>query len=313
MLRLRLLHLSDFHFTTSWYSLSEPAVPEIVEVVAYLAHRWRRGLDVIIISGDLADTGQSAALERAGQFVYSPAGPPSRPWLCEGHRPTIGAAGVPIILLPGNHDRYHGQFGRPGCRRFDSVFSRHWSAGLQGVQSCFLPDDENSQLAIICADLSLIRRQDASAPGGHWGQGRVYKRSLRELRRLTRLALTSDPPAAVVWMVHFAPEYKYEDGSSLKETLRLVNADALVRAAENLGVQRIFCGHTHCSCLPYCPASAPSVRVHCSGSACCEDSDGRPSIHVVDIDVEGGTIAGVKQLDYFWEKRARTFLPGHNE
>ena len=217
MPHLRVLHLSDLHITRKDRFIRRlarrpAAQPEILKALAESIYDNRNEIDGIIISGDLADIGWHHDLNPALDFIDSPGNSYSdQPWLNSHRLPTLQSCGKPIIIVPGNHDRFVNYSGKPGSE-FDIFFSSFWTTGLGGVQEYFLPDSARPLLAIICADFSLERVIDCSVLRGHWGQGKVYQNRLIKLTEKTNLINSLHPSIAVIWVIHFAPKFEnYHD------------------------------------------------------------------------------------------------------
>lgn len=76
---------------------------------------------------------------------------------------------------------------------------------------------------------------------------------------------------------------------TFKESLWFRNGPALVRAAAELKVAHILCGHTHIR-MRYKASSASDVWVHCAGAACCASEHEDTSIHLYTIQVDNGAV-----------------------
>lgn len=301
---VRLLHLSDLHLAARKKRLrSSRFDPAVLEELARCAYFLRDHYDAFLVSGDLGDSGEMDDLERAFDFLYANAQPSNTPWLSARQKPTLQAAGKPIFLLPGNHDRYQSwPGGDPAGGNFDTIFSRDWLGGLGGVQGIPLPDKDEPFIWILFADFTLARKEDAARLEGKWGQGYVYDSRLESLVSRTKAAQAKN--AAVVWALHFAPEF--EDHYPLKESLRLLSANSLMRDAQALNVRHIFCGHTHQRKL-YPERPPHDVRVHCAGTACCRARNEDTSFHVVEIDVVAGHVSEVREKDLTWTESEGAF------
>ena len=286
----RLLNLSDLH-------LRDPDNPDrfcycderVFEQVACIACLWKDDLDAILVSGDLADSGSFKDLESATGLVLGPPGYPD-PWM-NGRRPTLQGAGKPIVIVPGNHDRYdRPKPGSVGHTGFDTAFKSLWTEGLGGVQCHFLPDHRSPELSIICADLSLTSRTHARGSLlAYWGQGMAYPDRLDILEAKTKTVLDGSIP--VLWMVHFSPHVSHDQGD-----LQLLNSSALLQRARSTGVKHIICGHLHEKKPPYRSPVEPAVEIFCAASSCCEPRDDC-MIHVLTITVEGRDMEVVRS-DY---------------
>jgi 3',5'-cyclic AMP phosphodiesterase CpdA len=297
---VRLLHLSDLHIRTQegwqWSSFQ----PALLEDVARNAFHLSSHYQAILLSGDLADSGEVDDLARAFDFLYAPPQKSATPWLSAQGRPTLQAAGKPIFFLPGNHDRFKSRSrSNPGGRTFDVTFRRGWPVGLGGVQRVPVPDKENPVLWLVFADFTLRSGRDAVGLTGHWGQGLVNGKSLKKLVFKTRTLQARD--WAVVWVVHFAPEFE-----DLGKSLELLKGDDLMRSARALGVRHIFCGHTHKRRIY--PKKAPlDVRVHCAGTASCKSADEDTTLHLLEIDATGSNVTEVREKTMAWNPSDRDF------
>jgi 3',5'-cyclic AMP phosphodiesterase CpdA len=148
----RVLHASDLHFASVPHQIGIPdllrawqqGVPGTwaptssqgtiyVDAFAAFAYVNRSGFDVLVLSGDLAMTGGLKDLRAALTFLDRPA---VTGYLDARGHPTLQAAGRPLVLIPGNHDRYT-PYHFPGGRNFDTAFGAYWSAG-QGAQELWV-------------------------------------------------------------------------------------------------------------------------------------------------------------------------------
>jgi 7-cyano-7-deazaguanine synthase in queuosine biosynthesis/predicted MPP superfamily phosphohydrolase len=95
---IRILHLSDFHFSERRGWDQDPVVAALARDVSAL----RRGgaIDLVAITGDLADRGAPAEYERA------------RRWLEEALLPAAGVSVDRLAIVPGNHDVDRGAVNR---------------------------------------------------------------------------------------------------------------------------------------------------------------------------------------------------------
>lgn len=302
---VRLLHVSDLHMTR-WPTL--PFLPacdlKILREVCRIACGWsrRKVLDAVLISGDLADSGTRENIDFVSSRLFcKPQASSPTPWL-HNHQPTLLGTGKPIVLVPGNHDRFKDFImGLPGSKHFDEILKPHWMGELGGVQRHLLPNEDSPVLTIMCADFSLGDIRHASTLGGHWGQGRAYPDRVKCLVRETKKARRLKIP--VVWMMHFAPGFR-----SQPESLRLIHAGRLLETASHLGVDRILCGHTHLK-RTYRPQTQRNVYVHCAGTAACWGHGQDTSMHVLDFCVDGRDIVQVRQVDLLWDSERTTFWP----
>lgn len=317
MATFRILHVSDLHIarvaeSISWIDLRprrkaairafrhsreghivhlrHPTTHDIAALQDVAEHAFADPeLDLILITGDLATTGEADDLSIAFNFI---AGTPAAGWKTGSDTPTLAAAKVPIVLLPGNHDRYENTrfpFGAAAVV-FDDVFNQYWWAGQNASTLAALRKD-NEWLVLIGADFSLRIPEYRNNPLAHAGQGEVSRHVLKTLRLLTKRfrdhLLQRSATAAVAWAIHFAPR-------CTNTLLRLRNDDALLAAAEDDGVHHIFCGHTH----EPSETTIGTVRIYCAGTASSFDSPHGNVIHTREIDVLNGTITAVRTTDH---------------
>jgi 3',5'-cyclic AMP phosphodiesterase CpdA len=256
----RLLHASDLHFYRREHTVGLPdSLPRLIkgeiglwgvnlvsshdlplaEALAHFAYVNRAGLDAVVLTGDLATTGDVEDLALARLFVS--ATPAEGDYQTPDGFPTLAAADLPVLLLPGNHDRY-GKWYKlfpPGGTNFDALFGDYWGAG-QGVQTLWTGSRHGAALAVIGADFCL---GDGDAGGlvvyGHLGRGRVYDNLAHQLVEQSARARAENPACAVVWAIHFEPEAGEDSLALYDPEGRLAGAVAEARPAA------ILCGHTH--------------------------------------------------------------------
>jgi hypothetical protein len=314
-----ILHLSDFHisakpnvrnvvdafrnkdWTAARFALTSLTSynPLLLEGVARFIYRDVPPVDLIVITGDLATTGSVSDLTRAFEFVDTPstslwsssAGPTLRNSRDENR----------VRLLPGNHDRYHsGPFYFPGNKRFDVVFGKYWQA-YQGAQLQAVLGRGDDRLAVISADFSLQAAADAvGSPTAYLGQGKVYSGTLNSLENLTLALRQQYAPIAIVWAIHFPPEYP-----NIDPQLRLLDGLDVVALAQRLDVRHLLAGHTHSAllynCVPY------NVNVICAGTASnCSDPTGH-SIHLCQFSIEGSMVIDTSTLTWKWDSEHGDF------
>jgi len=314
----KILHLSDLHIAKrpNEISLLDAFLrgkPEDCDIAPWFSsYHFRRlqqlsvfvqyyavGLDTILVTGDLATSGKVEDLSRALRFFDSDPIIDSV-WFSspsQGLAATLQREGVPIVLMPGNHDRYQERppF-LPGNRAFDAVFREYWNAG-QGVQTQIILEGKtgNNRLAVISADCTLMSKGDATLPFGHLGQGKVRSVLIDRLKEETELVRESSKPTAVIWTLHFPPK-----PAKISARLKLINDDDLLLSAESNGVECILCGHIHRT-MQYRDVAHPEVWVGVAGTACqagyetCEFS-------LYEIDVDNGRVVGDPRPEiYQWD------------
>jgi 3',5'-cyclic AMP phosphodiesterase CpdA len=219
---------------------------------ADFAHHNRAAFDAVLVSGDLAVSGDVADLNAAYQFYTAAAANPHVPRTPSGEPTLVHLAQADKVeLLPGNHDRFRpaNHLYRPGSRVFDRVFcpktgKQFWCAG-QGVASGVAVRRGNWVVHIVKADFTLRRRDRGRRfywlPG--WlGQGRVHQTVLDDLVSATAQARheirQKGCQPVTLWAIHFDP-------FTTDQTLLLLDSDKLAREATQRKVTAILCGHTH--------------------------------------------------------------------
>ncbi|WP_449244004.1 metallophosphoesterase family protein [Desulfobacca acetoxidans] len=299
------MHLSDLHLAGKYRTLYElygklniPLSvynPDALSAVSEIIYNWREEIDGILISGDIATTGSYHDLEHARELLFRS----THGWLSNKKTSTPAPNGLikPIILVPGNHDRYASLAGFPG-KKFYTLFSSYWAAGIGGVQTFFLPDAGLPILSIVSVDFSLENIRDSSCRFGHYGQGKVYVDRLQNLVKETERITRSYHDCGVVWMVHFAPEF--ERHHQLDPRMVLIDSNDLIEAAEEVGVKYIFCGHTH-RYADYLAKTDGRVQIHCAGTSLCVEDDQDTTIHLRIIELDGSNVVKVMSLPYRYD------------
>ncbi|MBF0555669.1 MAG: metallophosphoesterase, partial [Nitrospirae bacterium] len=223
---LRLLHISDLHLQATddrniitkiftmykdnglrdeiFNYFSKPFDENTLEALAKLAYDLRSYYDVILISGDTAHTASVKNLASARRFIdnpYSNAGSDNT-FLNDWGEPTLSSCGKPIIIVPGNHDRFESPNylpGHNGYPQFNDVFHDYWHPG-NNVQGHVIYYKRSPQLAVICVDFSLKSPDHSKGLGGSWwGQGKVYEDELNLLKSET-YRIRREYRCDVLWM-----------------------------------------------------------------------------------------------------------------
>ncbi|MCW2306749.1 putative phosphodiesterase [Rhodobium gokarnense] len=237
-------------------------------------------LDLLFILGDVATTGLDEDLEVAKQVFLENR---VREHLNAALEPRFGGLGVRICVMPGNHDRYKDDLGTPGCKSFDRVFGKIYEP-RRGV---FLTDVDRDgvSLCIISADFCFAEDSD---PGllRRYGRGAVDDQVLAELDNQTRNYQYANPGTPVVWALHFSP------AEGVPSTLVLEEREKVNNLAKYLGVNHIFCGHTHFRKREI----GTHPHIYCAGSVSSIDSVDNHFLHVCTVS-KGSS--GTLQLEVF--------------
>lgn len=326
MARFRLLHASDFHIAQTPYWAGEPTNPWLARLTrlgrqksydpsvldAFAKWIWWNGgfapdsgplpFDAILLTGDMAATGDIVDLQEAYGFVDNP--PAIGSYRTPAGKPTLAFAQKfnLIRLLAGNHDRYRSGFSfyLPGGTVFDSVFcpgagggNNYWCE-KQGFTFARSWTKGRAALQIWMIDFSLRSldrgKRHYGLPG--WlGQGRVLRESLygpegtpaaptpaslvsQTLSRYQK-AIGQGLAPIVIWAMHFDP-------FSTDALLQLLNSDLLIAATRKAGVSAILCGHTHESKVK--PLS-PTTAVFACGTTSASGDEPNNDFQVLEIEV----------------------------
>lgn len=250
-------------------------------------------LDLLLVLGDLATTGLDEDLAVARDVFLERI---VKEHLTASLEPRFGGLGIPLCVVPGNHDRYHDDLATPGCKRFDEVFQQVYKPD-SGVQSVEL-QSEDVAICVITADFCY---QEDSKPAywKRWGRGAVDGKVLSELDRQTRVWQRTNPGMPVVWALHFSPA---EGVSSL---LVLEEREQVVHLAKVLGVNHIFCGHTHLRKREI----GTHPHIYCSGSVSSIDSEGSHFLHICRVEKAGSSFSlEVFDFRYDWRQDRDEFV-----
>ena len=293
MADFRLVHLSDLHIKArrerilgistdgrAWEWLCDHVYkgenvtppktfsPQVASCVAEYIYNIQDDLDAVLITGDIANTGSQQDLSAARDLLE---GSPYGKWGSQvsGFAPILGD-GIPVCMLPGNHDRFGKILRGPSSKDFEKVFGTNWSAGQpyqkkgrfsRRVKRFVLPKD-GEHLVICCVDFSLRKTLDAPSYLSH---GRAYKDCTEALKKETVYARKKYRNATVIWAMHFPPGRDY-----IPRILRLMCGRRVISHAKELNVDLIFSGHTHCQ-LHYPTTENEFPRIITAGTATSRD------------------------------------------
>jgi 3',5'-cyclic-AMP phosphodiesterase len=209
--RHRILHLSDPHVTRT--GLDEDGVDAIAALERILYDtRHVPGLDLVVVSGDIADDGSAegytAVLRRVGQFAAE--------------------RGVPHVYCTGNHDVRE---------TFAAVLgSGHLSPAGRDVGR-LAPGAGDRRAAVSEVSGLRVVTLDSLVPGAV--HGRVDEGELDWLRSV----LAEPAPAGSVVVVHHAPVAL--ESSPPMGSINLQNGRQLGDAVAGTDVRAVLCGHFH--------------------------------------------------------------------
>jgi predicted phosphodiesterase len=265
---------------------------EVIASAAQFCFERREEIDAVIVTGDLATSGDMIDIAPAANFVRSPAA--GEGFYSSPRQPTISF--IPdILLVPGNHDKYANILGTPSSKTFELTFEAYMPNFEDGVGH-WVDEKDGASLAFVYADFSLLSRSDAEdkvvAP---FGQGRVYAHVRDELVNRTLYLRQKHDGAPIVWLIHFAP---FDCGYKL----RLIDFSDVEDAAHRLAIPILLSGHVHQSRK----LQRDGRVIYCSGSTGCVDTDGDSRIQTVHIDVDDEIF--VERENFIWDREEHEFL-----
>lgn len=213
-------------------------------------------LDAVVLTGDLATTGTTADIEQVSKFLGARSNPrlPHKSDEEEYRGATLSAVKVPILCLPGNHDRFiptreiydkkYPIFFRPGGTNFDRQLIDYRQKPIQEIEiSSDVSTNRELKVVILAADFSLESFEDHEGIYGWLAQGRAYSDKRRQLvERTEELRGTKHEHEllCVIWAMHFPPYYPRYPSYG-----RLIGEEKIIREANRTGVSAILAGHTH--------------------------------------------------------------------
>jgi Icc protein len=201
----RVLHLSDTHVTASGYDADGVDAAGSLNRIL-LDARHLEGLDLVLVSGDVADDGSVASYQAAREIIGEFA----------------ASRGVPHIYAMGNHDERaaFAQVLGTGHRAADGAdVGRDWAGGAERAAV-----SEVAGLRVITLDSQT---------------GLISREQLRWLA-----GLLADPaPSGSLIAFHHPPVHV--PTSAFVSSAGLANADELADAVTGSDAHAILCGHYH--------------------------------------------------------------------
>ena len=231
-------------------------------------------LDAVVLTGDLATTGSYDDIKLVANFLRAASSHKCRYKSAERHYrgPTLSAVKIPILCLPGNHDRFIALHDfqalrpiifQPGSQEFDNQLFDYRESPFREIE-LFAPITEEKKLRVVmlAVDFTLENLDDCKGEFGWLAQGRAFSDRRRKLAARTdkiRKNKRNDELLCVIWAMHFPPKFPhYPEHSSL------LGEEKVVREANRTGVQAILAGHTHEQSTYRNPAM--TFWVYCCGS-----------------------------------------------
>jgi DNA repair exonuclease SbcCD nuclease subunit len=311
MAHFRLLQITDLHISIPpddiaigdialWMSLQaifpSRARRPILQGVAGLAFHLRKTVDAFILSGDLADDGETRNLEAALSFIDEPARSSST-FLTSDEFPTLhdpDRTEGSLFITPGNHDRFRGPARLAGGTVFDAIFGSYWKKGLGGVQ-CLTLFKSGANLSLLSADMCL---KTAGASTKAWGQGKAYRETVEALLQMTSEVRRDYPDSGILWILHFPPLLNVE------ASLALRSASDVITAAKTAGIKYIIAGHLHRDQQN----NYDGIEIICTGSASSDmNMKYGNSVRLFDIEVAEGRFA-LSQKIYRYQPQEGAFI-----
>lgn len=255
---------------TSYFSPLKPASydDEPLLAAANFLGEFARELDLLVVLGDLATTGLDQDLAVAEQVFLDNR---TKEHLNAALEPRLGGLGIPMHVIPGNHDRYKDDKATPGCQRFDEIFHSIYQPN-NGVCTKQIRRDD-IDLGVISADFCFAEGADVSYPR-RFGRGSVNDIVLSELDVQTRSFQRDHPEMPVIWALHFSP------AEGVSSPLVLEEREKVTHLAKFLRVKHIFCGHTHLRKREI----GTHPHIYCAGSVSSVESSKNHFLHVCSVD-----------------------------
>lgn len=237
---MRLAHLSDLHF-----GAIEPGLPEQLREALI-----RAAPDLVIVSGDLSQTGSASELREARKFLDS--------------------VPIPQLVVPGNHDLPR------GWRIWDR-FRRPWHHYRKIVSSDLEPIRTGPELLVIGTNSARSAGWNTD-----WSRGRI---SQNQIDRIRQACAAAPPDALRVLAVHHPPA-----GPELGTRRALLGRRGLFfEAISQAGIDLVLSGHFHTSYAIPVSLPGPDARnclLSVTSTATSHRRKGEPNgFHLI----EGGT------------------------
>jgi hypothetical protein len=285
----------------------------LAEAAAEFVHNKLGDHSFVLVSGDLASHGFQCDLKLAYEYVSS--NPSSAGmYMTANTFPTLNTQKRPIIVMPGNHDRFKDIIGSPRSSQFERIFSPILKKPPSAVQN-FVIKGSGIEISLICADFTLEKKNNAAAPGilPHAGQGYAYAHIIQELKSQTLQIQKLHPSRFIIWVSHFPPMPSH----IIKDPkLELIKYDELILAADSCNISYILSGHVHRPEHHYFKAGSSKdgitvnnrIDVIAVGTACVEASLDGNHINSVSIKKSAGKYSLQADVYEFKKKRNQFIL-----
>jgi 3',5'-cyclic AMP phosphodiesterase CpdA len=283
---------------TIW--LPESHCPELAEFLAKKIFQIRNEVDLLLISGDIGTTGLPEDLRLGVNYVNNP---PAHHYFGADGTATIRSTAFPILLMPGNHDRFQNYKAEPNCRTFDLLFQDHWARSDPQISTAILNRPDTEPLAVLAADFALRAEGDAAFPTRwmRYGQGYAYEDVLEKMVKKTSELRTRFSGIGIVWAIHFPPTNECRGFCGYQE---LRYHSRVVEAAGSSGVKLILAGHIH----EKKEIRLGDLDIICAGSGCGFGEKHGNWLHDLEVEVVNGVARISKKIDYKWEEENGNFV-----
>lgn len=232
-------------------------------------------LDAVILTGDLATTGSRDDIEMVAKFLRAKfnAKYPHKSQEDDYRGATLSAVKIPVLYLPGNHDRYIPtrerykgiipKFFTPGGLNFDQMLFDYSRRSVCEVElTTDISQNNRLRVVILAADFTLKHFDDHEGFCGWLAQGKAYSHLCQEMIHRTeslREQKREDEILCVLWAIHFPPDYP-----GCREHSKLLGSEEFINAANRTGVNAVLAGHTHEQLTYRLPSM--SFKVYCCGT-----------------------------------------------
>lgn len=276
------------------FSFLKPASYDDVPLLAAanFLEEFSNELDRLVVLGDLATTGMDQDLEVAAQVFLDGR---TKQHLNAALEPRLGGLGIPMHIVPGNHDRYQDDKATPGGDAFDRYFGSVYKPS-KGVCSDTVRNDDLA-IGVISADFCFSAGREL-AYLRRLGRGAVDDIVLAELDYQTRQWQRDNPDMPVVWALHFSPA----DGVST--SLVLEEREKVTNLAKKLRVNHIFCGHTHLRKRQV----GTHPHIYCAGSVSAIDSSDKHFLHICTLSQSDTKQLQLEVFDLKYDEHLQEFV-----
>jgi 3',5'-cyclic AMP phosphodiesterase CpdA len=268
---LRLAHISDLHFSRLSYSIGQFFSKQWLGNLNLIFSRRHTFLhsrlsslipffkeleiDALLVTGDLTTTSRKEEFAAAAEFLNQ-----------------IKKEGIPVFVLPGNHDHYTKSAFKK--KLFYDFFTPSYSQGIERVQ-CYSLKEHGVTAKKLTSHWWLVAIDTALATSLISSRGRFSETVEYNLRTILSLIPESD---SVLLANHF-PFFEHESPRKILE-----RGDALKKLLREFPLVKLYThGHTHRQCIADLRGNQLPVILD-SGSASCRTSG---SWNLIDLAAKG--------------------------